>query len=196
MIQTFFSSLILIDVGPTFYSSALANFRSQGFHEISAVLLTHAHSDAILGLDNLRAWTLGNVIQSQVDVYLTKECSETVSGMFPYLFDSSKATGGGGVGAIRWHIIDDDKPFNIPIRPFKSRDGALRKELEVIPLPTWHGFANGEPFQCLGFRIDDLSYVSDCHEIPRETTQLMKGSQCVVIDALKCEFRRNFQFPR
>lgn len=150
--------------------------------------MTHAHSDAILGLDNLRAWTLGDVIQEQVDVYLTQECYDTVSYMFPYLVDSSKATGGGGVGAIRWNIIEDNEPFHVKLEPFETFEGKIETKVKIIPLPTWHGYSNGQPFQCLGFRVDQFSYVSDCHEIPKSTTDLMMGSQAVVIDALKCEF--------
>jgi len=86
-------SLILIDCGPTFYSSALSHFAAQKLRKIDAVLLTHAHADAILGLDNLRSWTMGGVIQDHVDIYCTLDCFNTIKGMFPYLADPSKSTG-------------------------------------------------------------------------------------------------------
>lgn len=88
-----YPSAILIDCGPTFYSSAIQHFREHGLRTIDAVLLTHAHADAMLGLDNLRAWTLGGVIQESVDIYCTQECYDTVKSTFPYLVDSSRATG-------------------------------------------------------------------------------------------------------
>lgn len=86
-------SLILIDCGPTFYSSAISHFQRNGLRRIDAVLLTHAHADAILGLDNLRAWTMGGDIQSHVDIYCTQTCFETVEATFPYLVNGKKATG-------------------------------------------------------------------------------------------------------
>ncbi|CAO1616509.1 unnamed protein product [Sympodiomycopsis kandeliae] len=170
--------LILIDAGPTFYGSAISHFRPNGVpRRIAGVLLTHGHADAMLGLDNLRAWTMRGVLQDAVDVYLTKETLEVAKGAFPYLIDQGKATGGGGVGALRWNIIDPYKPFTV---------GHGSQAVEVLPLPVYHGFSSrgGPPFDTLGFRIDSLSYVSDCHHIPPATAKLMAGSECVVIDAL------------
>lgn len=148
--------LILIDAGPTFYGSAVTHFRPNGVpRKIAGVLLTHGHADAMLGLDNLRAWTMRGVLQPVVDVYLTKETLEVAKGAFPYLIDMDKATGGGGVGALRWNIIDPAQPFVI---------GKGESAVHVTPLPVYHGFASrgGPPFDTLGFRLDSLSYVSDC----------------------------------
>jgi phosphoribosyl 1,2-cyclic phosphodiesterase len=86
-------SLIIIDCGPSFYNSILRHFSAQKLGRIDAILLTHAHADAILGLDSLRSWTMGGVIQDRVDVYLTQECFTTVESMFPYLVDQSRSTG-------------------------------------------------------------------------------------------------------
>lgn len=40
--------------GKTFYMGALEFWEKKGLREIDAVLLTHPHADAILGLDDLR----------------------------------------------------------------------------------------------------------------------------------------------
>lgn len=167
---------ILIDCGKSFYESAILQFPKYGLREIDAVLLTHAHADAILGLDDLRSWTLGGCLQDYVDVYLTQECMETVQNTFPYLVDSSFVTGGGDVGALRWHIIDAHTPFT-----------AGPAHVPVTPLKVEHGFmgADRRPFECLGFRLDSMSYVSDCHAIPQTTLDKMQGSALLVLDALK-----------
>lgn len=168
--------MIIIDVGPTFYSAAVSHFhRNQVPPRIAGVLLTHGHADAMLGLDSLRAWTLGGVLQDWVDVYLTKETFEVAKGAFPYLVDTSKATGGGGVGALRWNIIDGVSAFEVGVN-----------KIQVIPLPVEHGFVSrgGPPFPTLGFRVDSFSYISDCHRVPAETANLVAGSDCVVIDSL------------
>ena len=57
------SSTILIDCGKSFYESALRYFPSNGLSKIDAVLLTHPHADAVLGLDDLRSWTMNGCIQ-------------------------------------------------------------------------------------------------------------------------------------
>lgn len=84
---------ILIDCGKTFYSSALTQFPKHHLRKINAVLLTHGHADAVLGLDDLRAWTMGSVIQDVMDIYLTQECYDVVANMFPYLVDRGRSTG-------------------------------------------------------------------------------------------------------
>lgn len=174
-------STILIDCGKTFYSNAIVHFPRNGIRSIRAVLLTHAHADAILGLDDLRAWTMGGVIQRHVDIYLTQECMTVVEGMFPYLVDRSKSTGGGDVPTLRWNIIDQNTPFAIP-----ASEGS--QAVQIQPLPVLHGFiGRTSPFWSLGFRIDAFSYISDCHEIPASTIELMRGSQAIVVDALKMD---------
>lgn len=169
-------STILIDCGPTFYASAVKNFKRHRLRAIDAVLLTHAHADAILGLDNLRAWTMRGTIQETIDIYCTEECFKTVQSAFPYLVDAKQATGSGLVVDLRFKIISPDKPFDVSLRNGES--------VQVTPLPVYHGFARGEPFQALGFRIDSMSYISDCHHVPASTAQLVSGSEFVTIDAL------------
>lgn len=127
---------------------------------------------------------MGGCIQSHVDIYLTEECMATVQSTFPYLVDKRFVTGGGDVGALRWHIIDSRTPFRVGPR-----------QVLVTPLRVEHGFAQGghAPFECLGFRIDTLSYISDCvrspanqqHYIPPETLELMRCSEVVILDGLK-----------
>ena len=119
-------------------------------------------------------------MQSHVSVYLTQETMDVVATTFPYLVDKKKATGGGGVGALHWHIIDSRKSFWVGRGP---------KAVQIIPLSVMHGFAGGKktPFEFTGFRIKEISYVSDCNEIPQRTMDLMEGSKVLVIDALKCE---------
>lgn len=121
---------ILIDCGKTFYNQAITWCPKYRLRRLDAVILSHGHADATLGLDDLRAWTLGqNSIQSHVDVYLTSETFETVQQVFPYLVDRSKASGGGDVAGLRFHIIQPDpqQPGGVylPIR--------LGKGVEIRP---------------------------------------------------------------
>lgn len=182
------SSTILIDCGKSFYESALRYFPTNGLSKIDAVLLTHPHADAILGLDDLRSWTMNGCIQNYVDIYLTQECMQTVAQTFPYLVDTSLATGGGDVGALRWHLIDASSPFL-----------AGSRQVCVQPLFVEHGFVqNGRtPFGCLGFRIDTMSYISDCHYIPSETLDKVVGSDVFILDGLKMKrHKSHFSIPQ
>lgn len=73
---------------------------------LKGVLLTHAHADAILGLDDLRHWTLFSKIQSKVSVFVDRGSFSTVKNTFPYLVDVGMATGGGSVSVVDFHLFE------------------------------------------------------------------------------------------
>ncbi|BGP03990.1 metallo-beta-lactamase domain containing protein [Rhodotorula toruloides] len=150
---------ILIDCGKTFLSGALEHWPKQGLREIDAVLLTHAHADAILGLDDLRGWTLRGAIQPTIPIYCTQDTFKEVSKAFPYLTNTGAATGGGDIPSLTWHIFDSSTPFEL-------------EGLTVVPLPVHHGkffTTPPSPYPCLGFLFDSqLAYISDVSHIPSE----------------------------
>jgi phosphoribosyl 1,2-cyclic phosphodiesterase len=45
--------------------------------------------------------------------------------------------------------------------------------------------SNGEPFYALGFRIGDISYVSDVSKLPAKAKNIIKNSKIVLMDALR-----------
>ncbi|CAG8446847.1 3676_t:CDS:2 [Cetraspora pellucida] len=153
--------------------SALKWWPYYELRQIDALILTHPHADAINGLDDLRAWTLHNIIQDHVPIYLTANTLDAVKACFPYLVDTSQATGGGDLPTFQWNIIDSKCPFTI-------------EGLEFIPLPVQHGvhFATNEPYTYIGFRFDNICYISDCNFIPEDTRLKMHGSEVVILDAL------------
>ena len=99
--------------------------------------------------------------------------------MFPYMIDSRKATGGGDIPSFTWHLFDTSEPFSIP-----SCGG-----IEILPLPVEHGiyFSDGPaiPYMCMGFRIGQLSYISDANRVPDETKRKIEGSRILILDALR-----------
>ncbi|CAG8478748.1 6508_t:CDS:2 [Acaulospora morrowiae] len=164
---------IVIDCGKTFYASALKWWPIHKLRKIDAMILTHPHADAINGLDDLRAWTLNEAIQNHIPIYLTNDTMNAVKTLFPYLVDSKQATGGGDLPQFRWHPIDLDTPFTV-------------EGLEFTPLPVHHGiyFTTKEPYIYVGFRFDNITYISDCNYIPEETLAKIHGSDIVVLDSL------------
>lgn len=108
---------MLIDCGKTFYSkvlhytlesslivimtfffifsvaSAIEILPKYGIRELDGVIITHGHADACYGMDDLRGWTLGGIIQPHINVHLSYEAMEVIGRTFPFLVDSSMATG-------------------------------------------------------------------------------------------------------
>src|SRR5579864_7343106 len=69
----------LIDAGPDFRQQAL----DVGLDRLDAVLLTHAHADHILGMDDLRPLSWKN---PPLPVWADESTSRTVERAFPYFF--------------------------------------------------------------------------------------------------------------
>ncbi|KAL6299667.1 beta-lactamase-like protein, partial [Sparassis latifolia] len=133
---------IVIDVGKSFQAAAIEWFPKYSLRRIDAVLITHAHADAMNGLDDLRGWTLHGAIQSHVDLYVSVSTYKEVQRAFPYLVSKEFASGGGDVPEFKWHIIEDRVPFEIgdtgiQITPFSVHHGRIFSSppLDVIPSP-------------------------------------------------------------
>lgn len=148
---------IVIDTGPEF---RLQSIRS-GLSEIDLVLLTHEHMDHIAGLDDLRPFCLNQEGQA-IPTYASKECIEAVRRRFEYMFGPNRYPGATSL---------DLQEIRAP-REFK--------DVTITPLPAIHGEVN-----VLGYRIDEVSYLTDVKEIPAETKQLIRGSEILVLDGLR-----------
>ncbi|KAJ2001812.1 hypothetical protein GGI04_002079 [Coemansia thaxteri] len=163
---------IVIDCGKTFLVSAIDLFIKHNVKTIDAVLLTHGHADAMLGLDDLRQWTAS--LKMSIPIYCDKETMDVVAHTFPYLVDTKCATGGGGVSTLLFNVLDD---LTVPF---------FCNDVKFQPLRVEHGkHSDGRPFYFTGFRFDGISYISDVSQIPDETRPLINGSRLLVLDALK-----------
>ncbi|KAH8100484.1 beta-lactamase-like protein [Cristinia sonorae] len=144
---------IVVDVGKSFQASAVEWFPKYGLRRIDAVLITHAHADAMNGLDDLRAWTLNAAIQPHVDLYVSQATFVEIQRSFPYLVSKEFASGGGDVPEFKWHIIDDRKPFEIQdtgirISPFAVHHGRIFSTApppQFVPTPNANSPASTSP---------------------------------------------------
>jgi phosphoribosyl 1,2-cyclic phosphate phosphodiesterase len=147
----------LIDAGPDFRLQAL----DSGIETLEAVLLTHAHADHVLGLDDLRplSW------KRAISVWADRATTEKVRQTFPYFFE------------------EGDGKTSRPRLDFRLLEPGQRVEvsgLSILPLDIRHGDA-----AILGFRIGDVAYLTDCNGIPPRTMDLLTGLDVLVLDALR-----------
>ncbi|KAJ7462793.1 beta-lactamase-like protein [Mycena galericulata] len=185
---------VLIDCGKNFQAAALEWFPKFGLRRIDAVLITHAHADAVNGLDDLRAWTLSDRIQPHIDLYVSEATYQDIKRMFPYLVSREYASGGGDVPEFVWHVcLENGLQFeihntSIMVTPFLVYHGRLfttpaptvpfiESSVVKVTLADAATRQNTEspkeevvhPYMCFAFRIqEDIVYLSDCGAIPDE----------------------------
>lgn len=147
---------ILIDIGPEF---RLQTLRS-GLRKIDLLLITHEHTDHIGGLDDLRPFNLSQ--KGSIPVLTTQSCHDAIRKRFYYMFGPNQTPGS----------VDID--MAVPTGPVTFKD------CKITPLAVKHG-----KMEVMGFRINDLSYITDVNEIPAETAELIQGSKVLVLSGLR-----------
>ena len=146
------------------------DFRQQMLREridrLDALLLTHAHADHILGLDDIRPL---NFRYGPLPVYASEVTWRQVRRIFHYVFDAGPGYSGGGLPQIDSRQID--APFEVI-------------GLSVTPFPVIHG-----NFEVTGYRFSDgrseMAFITDCNEIPESSLALLEGLDLLIIDALR-----------
>ncbi len=150
-------STVVIDIGPDFRQQALR----AGISSLNAVLLTHAHADHIMGLDELRMF---NYYQKEnIPVFGSIETLEQVRRTFWYAFEETQQ--GGGKPELDLRAVDG---------PFSAAG------TDFIPVPVVHG-----KMEVFGFRFGDIAYLTDCSFIPESSYRLLEGLDILVLGALR-----------
>lgn len=149
---------IIIDSGIDFRQQALEH----RIPSIDAVLFTHHHVDHIFGLDELRP--INFLQQKTVIAYGTEQTKEHLKRVYPYVFEGHNCPS--DVPKIEYRIFDN--------RPFQIDD------LEIIPIPLFHG-----ELPVMGFRLARFAYCTDVSRIPKESYDLLKDLDVLVLGALR-----------
>lgn len=149
---------IVIDTGPEF---RLQTIRS-GLSHIDLVLITHEHMDHISGLDDLRPFCYKQ--EQSIPVYTNASCIQAIRRRFEYMFGPDKYPGA----------------TSVDLREISS---SFRfQDVNITPLPAVHG-----RIEVLGYRVNDISYLTDVNRIPDATKEKIRGSKVLVLDALRWE---------
>jgi phosphoribosyl 1,2-cyclic phosphate phosphodiesterase len=147
---------ILLDSSPEFRLQTLR----AGIKHIDLVLITHEHMDHISGLDDLRSFCY--VQDQEIPLYSHQRTLQAIRTRFDYMFGPDRYP-----GAVR-----------IGLNEIKGR--ITHQDCQITPLPVGHG-----NLDILGFRINDLVYVTDAKEIPDATLSLMEGAKMMVLNGLR-----------
>lgn len=154
---------LLIDCGKTFRDAMLRCQREHNIKKIDAVLITHAHADAILGIDDLREWS-----DEVLPLYMSETDFPVLVHTFPYLVKPDTADTN-NVAKLKFITFEPSRSF-FPL-----------PDLCITPVLVNHGKVS-----CVGYHFLNVLYLSDVKYIEEETyTRIGKLIvEVLIIDAL------------
>ncbi len=149
---------VLIDAPPELRLQLIATRLDE---RLDAVLITHTHADHIMGLDDVRGFTLRT--GKPIPVYAEATALDDLQRVFRYVFF----------------------PFppgtSTPQIEFREITGILAiGALRIEPLRVFHG-----EMPILAFRVGNFAYVTDVSYIPPESFARLQGLELLILDALR-----------
>ena len=148
---------IVIDCGPDFRFQML----KQQVEDIDAVVFTHEHRDHIAGLDDVRAFNY--VLNKNIPIYGTHRVMEALKTEFPYIFTETRFF---GAPQVTIHEIGNEE-FSIG-------------NTKILPISVMHN-----KLPVFGYRLRDLTYITDASFIPDEEKHKIFKSKVLVLNALR-----------
>jgi phosphoribosyl 1,2-cyclic phosphate phosphodiesterase len=151
------TTTIVVDTGPDFRYQMLRT----GVKKLDAVLFTHPHKDHLAGLDDVRAFNFFS--KKPVEVYADSLTEEALRRDFYYAFSDTKYPG-----------TPEINLNTIAMATFQIGD------IPVVPILVWH-----LRMPVLGFRFGKFTYITDANRIEETEKEKIKGSQALVLNALR-----------
>jgi len=163
------TSSFIIDIATDFRNQAL---REQ-IKKIDFILLTHSHADHIHGIDDLRPLTRTITLP----VYGNSQTISDITNRFGYIVQNT-----GYIGEkpkLSFISIKENNGITFDSKLLLDISSDSIKNY-IMPIPIGHG-----NIDIFGYKIGNLAYITDCNFISKESMQLLKGVEILIIGALR-----------
>lgn len=156
---------LVIDTAPDFRIQCLR----EGVTRLDAALITHPHTDHIMGFDDMRRFC--EMEDRRMPVFASPETMSQLRATFRYAFDGNQTW----KNYLRLAPEEITGPFSIG-------------ETDIIPVDLPHGkfTTTGFVFQRGGRKL--LAYFTDCSGLPEEAVEAARGVEILVLDTLREAF--------
>ena len=151
------ATTLVVDTGPDFRYQMLR----ENVKHLDAVLFTHPHKDHLAGLDDIRAFNFFS--HQPMEIYADALTEEAVRRDFYYAFNENKYPG-----------IPELNMNTITLEPFIVGD------IPVTPILVWH-----LKMPVMAYRFGGFTYITDANRIEAQEKEKIKGSEVMVINALR-----------
>ncbi|QQG35402.1 MAG: MBL fold metallo-hydrolase [Micavibrio aeruginosavorus] len=152
---------LVIDTGPDFK----AQINRENIQRLNAVLYTHAHSDHLHGIDDLRVFRLRN--KKVIPIYGDLKTIREIEERFSYLFVEN------GPDGLYPRAVEP-----IIIHPEFMGQPMVIGDIPVTPFVQSHGVAGTS----LGFRFGDLAYSTDMTDLDQQALETISGIKTWIVD--------------
>lgn len=159
---------IVVDTGPDFRTQ----INREDINHLDGAFFTHAHSDHVNGIDELRLIKYRN--EKMVPFYSDLETLEDLRHRFPYLFNGWQSNLYPPV--LEPHVMDEET-FGQP-QQFM--------DLEFIPFAQDHGTVDS-----VGYRFGDFAYSVDMVDLDDKAVDTLKGVKTWLVDAAGYNYAEN-----
>lgn len=152
----------VVDTGTDFRSQCLR----ENIWKVDAVLMTHSHTDHVMGFDDLRRFAFAR--GGRMSVYASAETMADLERVYQFAFRNPNPSPG----------------YLKPVPHIICGPFSLGKTL-ITPLPLPHGDSETYGFLFSRNRRKLLAYLSDCSAVPDDVARRIEGVELFVIDALR-----------
>lgn len=162
------TTTLLVDTSPDLREQA----NREGLDKIDAVIYTHAHSDHLLGIDELRSLNLrqgGHI----TPVYSTEDTIDEIESRFSYLFIERQK--------IYPKILESTLIYPADIGSHISVG-----DISFIPFMQDHGTC-----ETLGLRFGSVAYSTDMMNLSDQSIDILKGTKTWIVDAAGYKMEHN-----